>query len=420
MYSFWNTRTGKFVVGGCGVQLGAALSCGVLAVTLVFCAACVFINGLSLGLRQGMAALPPATTVPVEASSPEGIELLLQEVDLLLDTVDSLQTNPPAAPPQPVPAPPSTTPIATARHFGANLYSGPGMDYNQVAVLPPGESWEIAGRNIDASWWLVVMPDGRYVWVRDVDVTTANITDSIPAVTTPAELTQLASTGSLAPTPTPLPTPTPTATATPTPFFPPGTPTPDSEAEREYVENLDSYKKVNDFLLVLPGGASFSPDGSQVAMTDRIKLYTFMADGAYTDIWLEDDEKMGPLGNIVWSPDGEYVAFVVGFKDPKCRPCRMVALLRPADGSITYLEGPDNLETDAPRWTQDGRIMINVHPGEPADGVAYLYDVYGRAEEASGVYLLSSSHEGQKWYPWLPGRIWRAGVTERADSYNSD
>ena len=36
---------------------------------------------------------------------------------------------------------------------------------------------------------------------------------------------------------------------------------------------------------------------------------------------------MGPLGGVVWSPDGKQIAFEVGFKRKYCRPCRAVAIL---------------------------------------------------------------------------------------------
>jgi hypothetical protein len=64
--------------------------------------------------------------------------------------------------------------------------------------------------------------------------------------------------------------------------------------------------------------------------------------------------------------------------------------------------------------------LVNVYPGEPADGVAYIYDISGRGQVATGVYVLSSGLDGQRWLPWRPGRIWRAGVSERPDSYYND
>jgi len=420
MPSFWRSNTGKIVAGGCGSQIGAVLTCGMLAGLFSVCIIFVAINGLGFALIQNSVADTPTKQLNPVADSGE-LQSLLQEVDVLLGEVELLEANPPAAafvpPAEPVTLAPQQ-PVAMAKGSGVMLYNGPSSNYKQVGLLAPGESKEIIGRNIDSSWWIIAMSSGNYAWVSNSDVSTFHINDSIPTVTTPKELEQLISTGPIVV----IPTPTSTPTATPTPFYPPGTPTPAADVQRESVEGLDSYKKVKSSLLVPPVSASFSPDGSQVAMTERIKVYTFMTDGGYTDIWLEDNDESGPLGNVVWSPDGQYIAFDVGFKYNKyCRPCQGVGLLQRSNGKITYLSPPeDGLDMSAPRWTQNGQLLVNVHQGEPADGVAYLYDVYGNHQEAQGVFLLSSSHEGQKWYPWLPGRIWRSGVTERADSYNSD
>jgi hypothetical protein len=91
-----------------------------------------------------------------------------------------------------------------------------------------------------------------------------------------------------------------------------------------------------------------------------------------------------------------------------------------SDGSITFLQTPPGLGADTPRWTQDGRLLVDMHSGEPADGATYIYDLSGRSQVASDVYTLSSSHDGQRWFPWRPGRVWQAGVTERPDAYFGD
>lgn len=411
MIPFWKTSFGKLVIGGCGTQVGLLFGLASLAGLLVFCFVCASTNLLSLGLMRQMAGPPGVEPVAQAAPASSPINVLLREVDALLGEVDQLEdrTGQPGVA-EPASAPVSLEPpAAVADHGQAGLRDGPGDSFNEVGALAPGDSVPIIGRTGDAAWWLVSLPDGRFAWVAASAVTAFNLTDTIPVVTAPS---LLAGAGLAA-----APGITPTVIASPTPLLPPGTPTPGSQVERQFVQDFDAYKRVKAALLVPPVSASFSPDGTRIAMTERIKVYTFTTAGAHTDIWFVDDAKQGPIGWVVWSPDGEYLAFVIGIKGKNCRPCESVAVLHLADGVITLLEAPDEQDTDAPRWTQDGRLLVNVHPGEPANGETYVYDVYGRGQPAEGVYVLSTSHDGQQWYPWLPGRIWRAGVTERPDSY---
>jgi hypothetical protein len=417
MRPVWQTGFGKLVIGGCGAQIGLLLTLGGLAVVLLFCTVCLVTNVLSLGLTRDLVEASPASNPVAATSSPAEVGSLLRQVDALLTEVEVWQREElaPSSPPAG-----GKAMIMTGQN-PVSLYSGPDIGSSQVGLLPAGESVEIVGRNNTSSWWLVALPDGQFGWAFDALVTAINVNNTIPVVTTPSELAQPAS-FSLVAAMTPVPNLPPPPLATPLPTLPPGTPTPAAEVSRQYVEDSPAFLKIKGSLLVPPVSASFSPDGSQFAMTERIKLYTIGTAGAHTDIWLEDTDRMGPIGGVVWSPDGKYVAFVVGFKQHRyCRPCRAVGLLNLAEKSITYLKPPEaELDTDMPRWTQDGRLLINAHPGEPADGVAYVYNIYGESQKAEGVYILSASHEGQKWFPWRPGRVWQAGVSDRADSYNSD
>jgi hypothetical protein len=416
MRPFWQSSFGKLVIGGCGAQIGLLITLGGLVLALAFCAVCVVTNVVSLGLARELVQTSAPSAPNAAPSSPAEVGSLLEQVESLLIEVESLQLDQPEQLPPP-PPPAGGKSVVMAGKNSVSLYSGPGIDFDQVAILPAGESLEIVGRNSSSTWWLVALPEGRFAWAFNALVVALNVNDTIPVVTTPSELGQPAS---FAPPAGALPTLPPPPAATPTPALPPGTPTPGAEASRQFVEELSSYQRVKASFLVPPVSASLSPDGTQIAMTERIKVYTIGTAGAHTDIWLEDNNQLGPLGWVVWSPNGNYIAFVVGFKIPKCRPCESVALLHLSDGAITFLEAPNSLNTDAPRWTQDGRLLVNVHAGEPADGVAYVYDVYGQGQQASGVYWLSASHEGQKWFPWRPGRVWRAGASERPDSYVND
>lgn len=153
-------------------------------------------------------------------------------------------------------------------------------------------------------------------------------------------------------------------------------------------------------------------------MTEGIKLYTVTQDGAAGDIWMEEDETIRPIGGIVWSPDGGYIAFMADRKQ-NCSQCRVVGVVRLADRLLIYLEGPGGQATDLPRWTDDGRLLVTLHSGDSTKGTTYVYDRSGQGQAASGSYNLSSSQRGQDWFPWLPGRTWRAGEG-RPDSYYED
>ena len=58
--------------------------------------------------------------------------------------------------------------------------------------------------------------------------------------------------------------------------------------------------------------------------------------------------------------------------------------------------------------------------GMAGSGATYVYTVDGTGKKAAGTFELTASHDGQQYRPWLPGRTWEAGITERPDSYFSD
>jgi hypothetical protein len=174
------------------------------------------------------------------------------------------------------------------------------------------------------------------------------------------------------------------------------------------VYDTPGYRALAPQLAHPPLSASFSPSGYEIAVIEGIKLYTVSQDASYGHIWMEEDETIRPIGGAVWSPDGRYIAFIADRKQ-SCGPCRVVGLVRLSDRWLHYLEAPPGQTTDLPRWTQDGRLLVTVYTGDPASGTPYVYDTSGRGQVASGSYVLSSSHEGQRWFPWQPGKTWQTG-----------
>lgn len=408
MAPFWKSNLGKVIIGGCGLQLGLLVSLVAAITVLALSLLCGLAALISFSVAQEVARLPTGTPIPANSIQAEELTRLLAEVDTLIAEMEALP-NVSAGPPAP--------PLVVAQQNDVELYDGPDFKTNPVGLLMAGQSLEIIGRDTGAAWWLVALPNGRFAWAPAPLVTAINVTETVPVVTSPSQLAQPAASGpSFGATPGPGPSPS----LTPTPLLPPGTPTPSAELERRFVEDIPAYSSIKASLMTPPLSASFSPDGVQIALTEGIKLYTFKADGSVPQIWLEDNAEYQPAGGAVWSPDGQYLAAVVEYKPTICGRCRSVALIRPADGELSFLAGPDGLSTDSPRWTQEGRLLVNVHPGEPADGVTYVYNIFGEGQAATGIYLLSTSHDGQKWYPWRPGRVWRAGVSERPDSYYND
>lgn len=420
MGSDWRNSLGKFIVGGCGTQLGLLFGCGGLASLVLICAVCAVSGTLgvqmaSLGQEVALLYADAPTGLPPESGpqvSEPGPTPAAAQPPGGAPPADTAPVPVAAAPP--AEAPTSLIPLVTAHDGAVNLRSGPGTGFDKIGLIPNGKSLEIVGRNGDSSWWLVSGPDGL-AWVADSVVIASNVGDDVPVIGVPPPMAQ----------PAPQPAVVATATATqilpsPTPTRPVGTATAVAEATRLFVEDTVGFKELRKHLGAAPISESFSPKGDQIAILEGIKLQTVAGDGSSGQIWLEADEILRPVDSAIWSPDGTHIAFTVDYKSRKCKPCRSVGLLRLKDGKIFYLKTPDDMDSEAPRWTQDGHLLVLVHPREPANGVVYLYDTSGYGQVASGFYILSASHEGQKWSPWLPGRVWRAGFSERPDSYYND
>jgi len=413
MNAKWRDDLNKLTISSCGTQVGLFFTCGAFAAVFLLCLFCVFFSALSITVNELAKELAPSSQV--DGSLEAGADLaLISASDAITPPATLVVTQLPATGAANVDAN-RPKPIVTANQGRVNLRTGPGVDYPVIGLLPENASLEIVGRNRDSTWWLVSTSLGL-AWIFDGVVAASNLHENIPVVefNLPPPVSQPPS------QPTATPVKSSAAIQAPLALAPIGTPTASATQDRIFVEQTVGYKRLREQLGGAPRSTNFSPRGDQIAIIEGIKLHLVAGDGSYSRVLMEDNEILRPVGGAVWSPDGEYIAFMVDYKAKKCRPCRSVVLVRLADEKITFLKTPDNMDSEAPRWTQDGRLLVNVHPGEPADGTTYVYNTAGQSQIAAGNYVLSASHDGQRWLPWLPGRTWRAGVSERPDTYYGD
>ncbi len=385
------------MIGGCGSQVGLLASLSLLGLIGLFCSLCLLANLVSITVTEEIAT--SAGVEPVEPGVPDDeMALIRARVERLAGRVESLRAET-LIPPTPTPPPPK--PVALAHMSGVNLRSGPGETYSRLGRLPKGDSLEIVGRNADGRWWLVVTPDGSFAWVADMAVMTANLDDSIVVVTIPALLSQPSANNAAADGSPGLTTAPAAEPASLSPADPP------APVSRRFVLDTPGYRHLIRGLLLPTVSESFSPDGRALAITERINLYTIPTEGGRRRVLVgAAADGLTLVSGTVWSPDGQYLAFVFDHLGD-CDPCRRVGLVRLSDGAIIFLEPPPDSALHKPRWTEDGRLLVTAYLDDPAAGRAFVYDTTGQGRPAEGRYTLSSSHDGQKWFPWQPGRPWQ-------------
>ncbi|MCB0196435.1 MAG: SH3 domain-containing protein, partial [Anaerolineae bacterium] len=184
---FWRSNTGKFIIGGCGTQVGMVVTFGTLFAVLAFCAICASTNLVSLSLFNQTEE--PATTLSSViqiSTSPEEIDQLRLKLGALAEKVNAVQYTTIVVTPTPTPP----RPMIMAETDAVNLRSGPDTIYPKIGRLPRGETLQIVGRNSDGNWWLVAAPNGQFAWAANEAVNLAYLNDSIPVVTIPALLVQ--------------------------------------------------------------------------------------------------------------------------------------------------------------------------------------------------------------------------------------
>lgn len=240
------------------------------------------------------------------------------------------------------------------------------------------------------------------------------------SATTPAVTSEPATSAPTTPASTPVPTtPAPTAVpttpvptaipTTPVPTPVPTTPPPTATPDRLDVGQTGACAAASK-MLDLPGGtcssnAAFSPDGNEVAIMARDGVYVISTEGG---AWRELIVPPGysPGGDIVWSPWGEYIAYVYNDNGTlKVGVTRSHGTTPNELWSITPEE-----KTDWPRWTTDQRLLVTSGSDYPLSTV-YVVWMSGppaevRPAPTDEVFQLSASGPGQQYYPWKPGKTW--------------
>jgi hypothetical protein len=78
-------------------------------------------------------------------------------------------------------ATPVPSPTALALE-NANCRKGQGTEFESMAMLNQGQSYEVNGRTLFNDWWRVVLPNGLFCWVADSMVEVTGPTVDIPII----------------------------------------------------------------------------------------------------------------------------------------------------------------------------------------------------------------------------------------------
>ena len=159
-------------------------------------------NSIDTAIAQTMAAAPTRTTEPeVPVTGPDTPTATLSPSPELPTETSTALVLPTA-----IVTTPTTPEIRVA--IPTNCRVGPGVAFDRVGGLQPGQVAEVLGRNETGNYWIIRDPNRTNVtcWLWGEYATVTGNTSVLPIYTPP-------------PTPTPVPTATPAPTGTPAPSF---------------------------------------------------------------------------------------------------------------------------------------------------------------------------------------------------------
>lgn len=148
--------------------------------------------GLALLLLGGCATAGLTAVSPVATPGSETDELLPATVTLLADPVTSTATLSATVPiSETVAENPEAAPQVTVRNRSVNIRSGPSTAFPVVGNARQGDTFQVVGRNEDATWWYICCirgandPEGQATqraWISDIVVTANEAAAQTPVI----------------------------------------------------------------------------------------------------------------------------------------------------------------------------------------------------------------------------------------------
>ncbi len=164
-------------------------------------------------------------------------------------------------------------------------------------------------------------------------------------------------------------------------------------------------------------GATWSPDGTQVAFTSnisgRLNLWLVAASGGWPrQLTVNDQRQTSP----VWSPNGKWIAYL---SDTDGDELWDIYLVSPKSGEVKNVTMSSRTEEGRPAWSPDGKEIA--YPARPKEKPAYEIDVMDIKSQKTTHVTQDTPADRYNDNPlWSPDGRSLAWTQEYADEQNAD
>ena len=164
-------------------------------------------------------------------------------------------------------------------------------------------------------------------------------------------------------------------------------------------------------------GATWSPDGKEIAFTSnisgRMNVWVVPAEGGWPrQLTVSEQRQESP----VWSPDGNWIAFL---SDKDGDELWDIYLVNPKSGEVKNVTMSSRTEEGRPSWSPDGKQIA--YPARPKDKPAYEIDVMDVKSQKTTHITQNTSADRYNQNPlWSPDGKSLAWTQEYADLQNAD